>query len=71
MGQITIYLNDRLAQRLRKAAERDGMSLSSWVAQAIADRTADRWGADFLALAGTWADERDGRPQQGADLDRE
>jgi predicted transcriptional regulator len=70
MSQITIYLDDTLADRLRKAAERDGMSLSSWVAQVIADRTADTWPAEILALSGTWADEKIERPQHGEDLQR-
>jgi predicted transcriptional regulator len=70
MSQITIYLDDTLADRLRQAAERDGMSLSSWVAQVIADRTANSWPADILALAGSWADEQIKRPEQGEDLPR-
>jgi hypothetical protein len=70
MSQITIYLDDSLADRLRKAAERDGVSLSSWVAQVIADRTADSWPADILALSGTWADETIERPEHGEDFPR-
>lgn len=48
-SHITIYIDDALADRLRKAADRDGMSLSSWVAQVIADRKSDSWPADILA----------------------
>jgi hypothetical protein len=70
MSQITIDLDDILADRLRKAAQRDGMSLSSWVAQVIAERMSDTWPADILALSGTWADESIERPEHGEDLPR-
>ncbi len=70
MSQVTIYLDESLADRLRLAAERDGVSVSRWVAQVIADRTADTWPAEVLALAGTWADAPPIRPAHSDDVAR-
>jgi hypothetical protein len=68
MARNTLSLDEALAERLRDAAERNGMSLSNWVAQIFAERTSASWPADILALSGTWADVQVDRPEHGEDL---
>ena len=71
MSQITIYIEDSLAARLRMTAEREGMSLSSWIARVVADRSSETWPPDILRMSGTWVeDDNLTRPEQGTDIPR-
>lgn len=72
MSAITVYLEDAIDQRLRQAAKSEGITVSRFVARLVAERTADTWPEDILALAGTWADEDDAAPvRRVADAPRE
>ena len=62
MANLTIYLDDKLEQRLRQAAQREQVSVSRLVAQLVASKVAASWPQEFLDLAGTWADEDIERP---------
>jgi hypothetical protein len=54
MGQITLYLPDPLANKLRKEAKRLRMSLSAYVAQIAAKEVGgDSWPKSFLATYGS------------------
>ncbi len=64
MANLTIYLDDKLEQRLRQAAQREQVSVSRLVAQLVASKVAASWPQEFLDLAGTWADEDLQRPTQ-------
>jgi len=57
MAQITIYLDDAAASRLKSAAKAEGKSVSKWIAGIVDEKTADRWSPEVLALAGTWGDD--------------
>jgi hypothetical protein len=56
MSQVTLYLDEETAERMRQAAQRDGVSQSQWVAGLIRERTRTDWPPEVRALAGAWAD---------------
>ncbi len=58
MPEIVIQLDDETAERLRKASEKDGISPSAWVKQAIRLRLHDKLPDSFFAVLGTWEDSR-------------
>ena len=55
MAQVTIYLPDDLAERLRREAKKAGTSLSAYIA-ALAERKPGRrrWPPGFEKLYGSW-----------------
>jgi len=58
MAQVTIYLPDELAERLRRQAKKEGQSLSAFVAAlATGNRSRTRWPAGFAKLFGSWEGE--------------
>lgn len=74
MPQLTIYFDDETATLARTAAEKQGISLSRFVAEAVRERLATQWPADVLAMMGEWADEPDDlfrRDDLAADTPRE
>lgn len=56
MAQVTLYLDEDTAERLRKAAKHAGLSRSRWLARLVQERTATEWPQDVKNLAGAWAD---------------
>jgi hypothetical protein len=59
MAQVTIYLPDELAERLRREAKKAGTSLSGYIAS-IANRKpgrTGRWPVGFEKLYGSWEGE--------------
>lgn len=56
MSQVTIYLEPELAEKMRQAAESEGLSQSKWVAALVEQRLARRWPEHVRELAGAWAD---------------
>lgn len=58
MTEIAIELDGETAERLRQASEKDGISPSAWVKQAIRIRLEDRLPDSFFAVLGTWEDSR-------------
>ena len=56
MAQVTLYLDEETAERLKKAAERAGLSRSRWLARLVQEKTATKWPQAVRDLAGTWAD---------------
>jgi predicted DNA-binding protein len=58
MTEIAIELDDETAKRLRQASEKDGISPSAWVTQAIRIRLEDKLPDSFFAVLGTWEDSR-------------
>jgi hypothetical protein len=55
VAQVTIYLPDELAERLRRDAKRSGRSLSAYIAE-LAERKPVRrkWPPGFERLYGAW-----------------
>ncbi|OGQ93612.1 MAG: CopG family transcriptional regulator [Deltaproteobacteria bacterium RIFOXYA12_FULL_61_11] len=74
MGQVTIYLDDRLETAMKHAAKAKQLSTSKWIAQLIAERCRSEWPASVRQLAGAWKDlptaEQLRNPQE-LDLPRE
>ena len=56
MSQITLYLDDATQALVDQAAQANGLSKSSWVADIIRKYAAHEWPQDCLALAGRFAD---------------
>ena len=56
MAQVTLYLDDDTANRVKKAARQAGLSRSRWLARLIRERTATEWPQAVKDLAGAWAD---------------
>lgn len=56
MGQVTIYLDDQVETKSRKAAKAAGISFSSWIANRIKEPNVEQWPADFAALLGSAPD---------------
>jgi len=65
MAQITLYLDDQTAQRIKRAARRQKISLSKWVAQRLEDRSNTKWPSRYDKLFGSLADSSFERPEQG------
>ena len=56
MSQITLYLDDETASRMKDAAEAEGLSQSKWVVRLIQQKTASTWPDSIASAAGTWKD---------------
>ena len=56
MSQITLYLDDETAARMKDAAEAAGLSQSKWVVRLIQQKTASTWPKSIASAAGTWND---------------
>jgi hypothetical protein len=56
MCQITLYLDDEIASRMKRAAEAEGLSQSQWVSRLIREKTAREWPHHVAEMAGTWRD---------------
>ncbi|MFP4377730.1 MAG: hypothetical protein ACLFP4_11860 [Spirochaetales bacterium] len=55
-GQITIYLDKDIEQRLRKAARDAGIPVSRCVASVIEQHTRTEWPTAVRDAAGSWPD---------------
>lgn len=74
MSQVTIYLRPELADKMRQAAEAEGLSQSKWVARLVASRLATEWPSEVRNLVGAWPDfpeAEDLRRVHGPDLPRQ
>lgn len=60
MAQVTLYIPDDVATRIKREAKRSGQSLSAYVT-ALAKREVapSQWPAPFLKLYGSWEGEFD------------
>ena len=56
MGQVTIYLDDNIEEKMRSAAKSMHLSQSKWIASLIEEKINDEWPASFKNLAGAWSD---------------
>ena len=80
MSQLTLYLDQETATRLKQMAVSEGISQSQWVARLIRERTAREWPDAVRTLAGAWAEAEDSdemptaeeiRESAGLDIERE
>jgi hypothetical protein len=56
MSQITIYLQDEIEEKARKAAKAHGKSVSRWLAEQVAHKLEDAWPQSVLDAAGAVQD---------------
>jgi predicted transcriptional regulator len=56
MGQVTIYLDNDLEQKINAAAKAAHLSKSRWVAAAIRKAMAAEWSDTVKESAGSWED---------------
>ncbi len=74
MSQVTLYLDEETAARMKMAARSEGLSQSQWVARLIRERIGTEWPKSVAALAGAWADlplADEIRADVGTDVERE
>lgn len=56
MGQVTIYLEEDIEQKMVHAAKFAKLSKSKWIAKLIHDKVANEWPQSVVELAGSWDD---------------
>jgi hypothetical protein len=56
MSQITIYLQDEIEDKARKAAKAHGKSVSRWLAEQVAHKLDEAWPQSVLDAAGAIPD---------------
>ncbi len=74
MGQVTIYLEDEVEEKMSAAAKSEHLSKSKWIASLIKAKVASEWPVSITHLAGAWKDlslVEEGRASLGQDVDRE
>ena len=74
MGQVTIYLDKKTEQKLKKAVEKSGISKSRWISEIIQEKTSTTWPENIKKLAGSWTDLPTAdkiRINMGTDIERE
>jgi hypothetical protein len=74
MGQVTIYLEKQIEQKMRNQAKIENRSLSQWISSLIKDKVNDEWPDQIAELAGQWDDFPsldELRADQGEDTSRE
>ncbi len=57
MPQISLYMNERVYARVRRAADIEQLSVSKWVARTVEKSLAEKWPNDFAGLFGSIGDE--------------
>ncbi len=72
MGQVTIYLENEIENKLKIAAKTSNLSVSKWVANIIREKISTEWPQDVVKLAGSWKDDfpsiEEIRSTQGMDI---
>ncbi len=74
MGQVTIYLEDEVENKMRSSAKSMSLSQSKWIANLIKEKVANEWPESVTRLAGAWKDlptSEEIRGSVGADAVRE
>lgn len=74
MGQVTIYLEDDIEEKMVKAAESAHLSKSKWIARLIRENVANEWPQSVANFAGSWSDFpsiENIRKDSGVDVKRE
>ncbi len=56
MGQVTIYLEEDIEQKMVNAAKSAHLSKSKWISKLIQDKVANEWPQSIVELAGSWDD---------------
>jgi len=72
--QLTLEIDDPLADRLQAAAHHAGLPPAEWITRLIETHTTPAWPESVKALVGAWRDEpwpEDLRSPSGQDVPRE
>ena len=56
MGQVTIYLEDRIETKMKSAAKSAKLSQSKWIAGVIEAKVLNEWPSSVINLSGAWED---------------
>ena len=74
MGQVTIYLDSRVEDRMRRVVKSSNLSQSKWIAHLIEEKIKNDWPESVIELAGAWKDmptAEEIRRTEGTDIRRE
>ena len=75
MGQVTIYLDTEIENKMKTAAQTSQLSVSKWIANIIEEKISTEWPQDVVNLAGSWKDDfpslQEIRSNQAVDSSRE
>ena len=74
MGQVTIYLEDEVEEKMSAAAKASRQSKSKWIAGLIREKVVDEWPESIHELSGAWQDFPsidEIRENSGQDVSRE
>lgn len=74
MGQVTIYLEDEIEQKMVANAKAMKQSKSKWIANVIREKLTDEWPTTVQELPGSWGDFpslEELRDSDQADIERE
>jgi hypothetical protein len=75
MGQVTIYLDNEIENKMKLAARTNHMSVSKWVAGLIREKISTEWPQGVVNLAGSWEKDfpllAEIRSTEGEDAERE
>lgn len=72
MPQLHLYLPKEIADEVKRRAERQGTSISRYLAEIVRARVADEWPAGFFEeVVGGWAGKPLARPPQPEPESRE
>ncbi len=74
MGQVTIYLEQQVEEKMRRQAKVENRSLSQWIASLIKEKVDNEWPDHIAEMSGQWEDFpslEELRSEQGADTVRE
>ena len=58
MAQLPIYLDEKTAREVNKAARKSGFSRSKWVSRIIKKELDEKIPDAFFDVLGTWKDDR-------------
>ncbi|MDL1964001.1 MAG: CopG family transcriptional regulator [Deltaproteobacteria bacterium] len=57
MGQVTIYLDNEIENKIKTAAKTSNLSISKWIANIIKEKISTEWPQDVVKLAGSWKED--------------
>ncbi len=57
MGQVTIYLDNEIENKMKAAAKTNDLSVSKWIANIIREKISTEWSQDVVNLAGSWKED--------------
>ena len=74
MGQVTIYLEDEVEEKMSAAVKAEHLSKSKWIASLMKAKVASEWPESVTHLAGAWKDlslAEEDSASLGQDVERE